>query len=293
LPANQTVSDNDYHPCHIESKAEGRNTCQYYFYPDERQITTADGRDMTAPGSRDDIAVTLRPCPGGRQLVCFPYLGGYYGSFIELKEHCPPGVELVAINPPGHGPSDDPPLDDMDEMASLYLAALGDRLRPDAVFLGYSFGGQVLYRVARLMAGTAGAARPAALVIAASDPPHVAGVMKRRGEVGDDELAAFIATLGLIPPDLAGEKGLMRIFLKGIRADLKALQNVAAGQESIDIPAHIFFSENDPVTDGSRVFEWDRYFRQVTFVEFPGGHMFMKENPSLMMKRIGDILNSQ
>ena len=84
----------------------------------------------------DSTFWNLRHSETGRQLIMFPFLGGFGASYNRLISDLEGDWDIWTANPPGHGPSLVPPLTDLVSLRTHYLDALRDILKPDAVFFG-------------------------------------------------------------------------------------------------------------------------------------------------------------
>ena len=88
----------------------------------------------------DSTFWNLRHSETGRQLIMFPFLGGFGASYNRLISDLEGDWDIWTANPPGHGPSLVPPLTDLVSLRTHYLDALRGILKPDAVFFGHSMG---------------------------------------------------------------------------------------------------------------------------------------------------------
>ena len=122
----------------------------------------------------DSTFWNLRHSETGRQLIMFPFLGGFGASYNRLISDLDGGWNVWTANPPGHGPSPVPPLTDLASLRTHYLDALRDILKPDAVFFGHSMGSVVAYHLLACMHRLPAFAdrMPSDLVLSGSCAPH-------------------------------------------------------------------------------------------------------------------------
>src|SRR5947209_1956736 len=95
------------------------------------------------------VVHTIRQGTAPQQLICFPFLGGYAGSYYPLASALSDAIEVVAVNPPGHGACQKMPLRSMDDMVDLYFHALKPVLKQRCIFFGHSMGAIVAFFLAR------------------------------------------------------------------------------------------------------------------------------------------------
>lgn len=105
------------------------------------------------------------------QLICFPFAGGYSASFRPLHTYLQGECEMLAAEPPGHGTNQMSPVEDFEQLVSLYKQELN--LHPDRPFVlfGHSMGGMVAFRLAQKLEREG--IYPQAVIISAIQPPHV------------------------------------------------------------------------------------------------------------------------
>lgn len=227
----------------------------------------------------------LKRTPFGRQLVLLPYLGGYANSFSELARHLDDDLEVIAVNPPGHGPCRRQPLRRIDQMTELYARALSAVLRPGYLMLGHSMGGLVSYALIDRLPF-----KPDALVLSGANPPHVvARTLKKVSHLPVDQIIAYLVSLGGIPEALLKERELLEFCLPSFRADFEALETASFEERVHDIEAHIVYGVEDPLIDPVSVTEWRSYFPRSRIARMQGGHMFIKESPAEMASYIRKI----
>lgn len=222
----------------------------------------------------------LRPSSTGRQLVMFPYLGGFGASFNGLVGHLSGDWDVWTVNPPGHGPSPLAAHRRLGPLVDCYLDALHEVLRPGAVFFGHSMGGIVAYHVLLAMAGRPALRdrRPGDLVLSASCAPRdlsIAGL----ATCSDQELLQHLSGFGAIPVEVAADPALVAYFLPAFRADYQVLEEAKRRPAArLDVSTRLVLGEHDSHTPDGTASAWQDYLaRPIRTHVLPGeGHMFVR-----------------
>ncbi|MDO3410490.1 alpha/beta fold hydrolase [Saccharibacillus sp. CPCC 101409] len=216
---------------------------------------------------------------GGRQVVCFPYLGGHSGSFDELAATLPDDVEVCVFNPPGHGLSRDLPFEHALPLLGAYAEELAGAIKPGCVWFGHSLGGIAAYYMACKLVGEkrieAGSFH---LALSACNAPDELAEQSH-GELPDDLLIDRLVSYDGIPAELAREKDLLAYFLPTVRADFKLLRSFVE-LESFKLPVSVsyFWGTRDRTVPLGSVLKWSAYLEQVRLFAIPqGSHMFIAD----------------
>lgn len=238
-----------------------------------------------------NVVQTIRKGTSERQLVCFPFLGGYANSYADLAAALAGDIEVVAINPPGHGPCRKTPLRSAAAMADFYSCELTARLKKRCILFGHSMGAIVAFLVTnRLMASPDCAIKPSGLIISASNSP---GFFERHRMTSksDDDILKYLLSTGGIPEELRGETALLKHFAPAYKADFAALESVATAQLlPVHIPAFQCFGTRDGSVTRESSRKWHRYFPNgLREFEIDGGHMYVTQNASQVARHIEQI----
>lgn len=210
----------------------------------------------------DSTFWNLRHSETGRQLIMFPFLGGFGASYNRLISDLDGGWEVWTANPPGHGPSPVPPLTDLASLRTHYLDALRDILKPDAVFCGHSMGSVVAYHLLACMHRLPAFAdrMPSDLVLSGSCAPHHLP-MAGKADLADTDLVLHLASFGAIPDEVVKDKSLMDLFVPAFRADYKVLEEMrTTPTENLPIRARLVFGGRDPQIPEDTPAAWQKYF---------------------------------
>ena len=135
---------------------------------------------------------------------------------------------------------------------------------------------------------------PEAIIIAASNPPHVIHAMGKKSELSDEDFIAFLQSIGGIPKALEQEKELLLYLLPLLRKDYKAVDTVTIEEELIQIPTHILYGKKDNLAPPQKLMEWQQYCREsIVYHELSSGHMFVKEQPHAAASVLETIIQNE
>jgi external thioesterase TEII len=238
------------------------------------------------------ITQIIKRGTGPQQLICFPFLGGYAASYYPLASSLPETIEVVAINPPGHGACQKPPLQSMEEMVDLYYCSLKSVLKRHCIFFGHSMGAIVAFFLAHRVINSAECpVKPSALMISAVDSPDFFSRLHMTSE-SDETILKYLISIGGIPEELQAETALMKFFAPVFRADFAALETALVPQplSQLEIPARLLFGSTDRSVAPASIHKWQDYFSQgATEIRINGGHMFVMQNATDVARHIEDL----
>ncbi|RPF22276.1 thioesterase II family protein [Myceligenerans xiligouense] len=232
-----------------------------------------------------------RPSDVGRQIVMFPFLGGFGASFNGLTGTLEEDWDVWTVNPPGHGSSTLPPVHRLDDLVDLYLGNLRDVLKPGAVFFGHSMGSVVAYHVLLAMAADAGFAgrRPTDLVLSASAAPRHLPV-QGYGALPEDELIRHLRSFGTFPEEVVQDADLMAMLVPAFRADYQVLEDARRRPVTLlDVRTRLILGALDSQTPAGSTEAWQDYLAAPIrhHLLADQGHMYVLDAPA----RVGRILD--
>ena len=221
----------------------------------------------------------IQPSATGRQLVLFPFLGGFGASFNHLAPRLSGDWDVWAVNPPGHGPSTAALVHRLDELVRGHADSLRGVLKPGAVFFGHSMGGIVAHHVlAALTVDPAFSGRiPTHLVLSATVAPRqllVSGI----GNLSDAALLEHLRRFTAIPDEVANDPSMVEIFLPSFRADYHVLEDARTSKvPTLDVPGTLILGALDTQTPAGTSTAWQTHFVGPiqTHVLKGEGHMFI------------------
>lgn len=227
----------------------------------------------------------LKASQGTRTLICFPFAGGYSTSYRPLFQAYESNWGILSIDPPGHGTNRSPLMNNIIKQVELYEDLLLEQFsnQPFALF-GHSMGGIIVYELTQRLEKRG--ISPEVIFISGLMPPHY---KKRKvSHLDDDDLLEFIVSLGGISQEILQEKELLEYYLPVFRNDFFAVENhLYDCSRIIETTVHIFSGKEDPFATPEIMGEWKKYFKNSTFYDFDGGHMFPLTNTT----EVASILN--
>jgi len=226
-----------------------------------------------------DLLFHSKKSQAGVQVICFPYLGGFGIAYQDIVRNICSDVEVLTINPPGHGSDGSRPLESIEEMADLYWNLLQEHLKEKFIFMGHSLGAFVILQMCYKYFSGPSPVKPGALVLSGANAPSRM-VNRRKYLLPDDELIRYICDIGVVPEEILQERDILNFFLPSLRADMKAAETMHVEPNAdVSIPVHFCYAGDDPFVPVESALDWKKYFRNISFTEFAGGHMYFRINP--------------
>lgn len=212
-------------------------------------------------------------------LVCCPYLGGAWNAFSALGEKISHNITILSINPPGHGPNRQPALENLDEMADLYLKTLEPKLvGKKVIFLGYSLGGFVALKSVKKLLENNTSASVSGILLLAAKPPHTVDPKVKKSHLPNKAFADYVNTFGNIPPEIYEHEEFLDFLLKPLRSDMKAIETIHYENTKLDTKAFVIYGTEDPYALPEYMPGWENYFvEKPELIPIEGGHMFLDD----------------
>lgn len=240
-------------------------------------------------GNRQEWLLCPRPDPeASLRLLCLPYAGGRAGGFLGLAAELPAGVELGAVELPGHGGRlREVPFTRLRPLIEHVTDRLAERIDKPYVLFGYSMGALLAYEIAHELARRRWAG-PRALIVAASEAPHAP---PSRSPVHDLPRAVLLDRLdrfeGANTAMLRNEE-LGEVMLPRLRADMAVCETYAhQARPPLDCPLAAFGGESDTNVPRASLEAWAELTSgdfSVTYI--PGGHFFLDSSRAVFAERL-------
>jgi surfactin synthase thioesterase subunit/acyl carrier protein len=226
------------------------------------------------------IIVGPRATPRLR-LFCFPFAGGGSAVYRNWAEFIDPGIEVVAIEPPGRLERiTEAPIADMNEFVGQLLPEMEELLDRPFAFFGHCLGALTMYETARRLIHTT-MFRPDHFFVSGARPPDRItdqGSFEERlmhdllklaeFRIGlpayaqpEDVFAELIRRFNIQATEqLLGDPELRRLMLPVIRAEFQMAINYQFVREPPwEIPITCFAAKGDPYVSRRHALGWGRF----------------------------------
>lgn len=244
---------------------------------------------------KNSLFVNVNKGGSGKQIVFFPYLGGYVTAFNELISKIDNDVEIWVANPPGHGMSNLELVEDMTELVDRYYNEVIKFMNDECYFFGHSMGGNIAYFLAKKICESEdGITKPKGLIISASTPPLTMDGLKY-SELPDSELIDIISGCGALPNDFLEDRELMAMLIPIFRADYKILET---GSEieigtPLNMDTYLIWGDLDKIEPISLLAKWLKYFAcKLTVLPIKNaGHMLINSHSEIVAEYTRKIVS--
>ncbi|WP_010309946.1 alpha/beta fold hydrolase [Saccharopolyspora spinosa] len=201
-----------------------------------------------------------------------------------------PGVQLYAVEYPGHGRR-------RDEKAAADICSLADEIASHIlalsavplVLFGHSMGSVVAFEVARRLA-VVESAPPHALVVSNITAPHR---LHRREPlpVTDDGVWEHSYSIGGIPKSIYRSRVLKNMMAPTLRTDYEMLNHYRCDPSSqISCPVTVLHSDSDVLTPLDDASAWSELtVGTYAYRSFTGGHFYLTDQESLVARLVSEL----
>ena len=235
-------------------------------------INTCVRLDVARPGA-DLLA------PSRARVVMFGFAGASIMSLQSLARAFPPELEIWGVEYPGRGMRWQQALPhDLDNLLRQMRQDVESLSEVPLIFMGYSMGAHVAYRLALQCPHLA-----SALVVLSARAPHSAAADWYQRPLSDAELIGLLVALGGMPTEVLASPTLMEYFLPIMRADLALCAEMsrtaaASAAQALDCPLLVLQGEQDRLVPDANIALWhrvaQRHTTQAAGHAYPGGHFF-------------------
>ncbi len=284
--------------------------------PLRADVNTGSGQAPESTTSDDRWLVFPRPNRAARlRLFCFPFAGAGAAPFRPWAEMLDSAIELVAIEPPGHGGRiHERPIDRLDSYLDALRAAMAPFLDKPCAFFGNCLGGLAAFEVATRL-GARGNTQVAHLFVSGTRPPHLLDKFGRFEEAllkhvlrladydpflpayeqPDDVFAEFIRRFNIeATAEMLASPELRALLLPGIRADFAITSQYRQKPAAAwDVPITSFVGLGDPYVSRDDALAWSRYTRGAfKLLLRDGAHFLIVEDREFVVRSINRELST-
>ncbi|WP_211259785.1 thioesterase II family protein [Streptomyces violens] len=232
----------------------------------------------------------FRSATASHSLYCFPFAGGSSTYYADWEKEFTGPVELVPVQLPGRGVRmSEPPATDMHRLADETAEAIASE-PTEAVLFGHSMGAILAFETARRLAALGQPVRH--LFVTGRPAPTIA---RPRGRVSDLPRAEFIQMLrdyGHADESVFGHAELLDLLMPMIRADFAMIENYrCTSGRPLSCPVTAWCGDSDPDVPPSAMRPWaDQTSGRFELSVLPGGHFFLTEHRSQILRRVHAVL---
>ncbi len=220
-------------------------------------------------------------------LFCFPYAGGGSWIFSRWPRALDPlAVVLPVVLPGREHRSRETPGESIPELAAQLSRDMVQLLGSGRYMLfGHSFGGFLVFELADQILKNQ-LPPPALVVISGCRAPNLARTWEPIHHLSDDQFEKAVESrFGPIPVPLRRDHQTLQIYLKLLRADLKAVETYQPpAEKTIPYDLLVCGGRADPFVPVGDLLAWRSTARgRFTAELFPGGHFFFRERSELFL----------
>ena len=229
-----------------------------------------------------------RPRPDARlRLYCFAHAGAGASTFLSWSAAAPPDIEIAAVKLPGRESRlDEKPLTRLSEMAKLTTEALAGSAGRDFALFGHSAGGKLAIHVTANLESMGLLARH---TFVSGAPANVA-VEPIFNLAHDEFLEAIARRFGPLPPQIADDPEVLRIFERPLRADLEALATDDLPPRTLVTPISVIRGLRDWVIKPEEMAGWRDWSPSPNYEVVDADHFSYRTNPAPYLSVIARAL---
>jgi len=228
------------------------------------------------------------------KLYCFPFAGGNRYSYRPYEKHCPPSLELIPLDLPGHGSRwKEPLLTRVEDMVEDLWDQLNDRLISPYAFYGHSMGSLLSYLLVQRLREE-GRSLPLRLFVSGRGGPR----LPRKEEdpytycLPQKDFIQKLREMGGCPEELLSDANFMKVYEPVLRSDFEAVETFTCDPKlmPLSIPIQVMIGEDERTSLEDARF-WQRESSlPVDIKVFSGRHFFIYDHAAAMMNLMAGIL---
>jgi surfactin synthase thioesterase subunit len=221
-------------------------------------------------------------------LVCLPHAGGSGTAFHPWRSRLADLVEVIPVEPAGHGRRSREPLP---RTFGEAMCSLRDRVERHAHrrygLFGHSLGALFAFEAARHL--TAAGTSPALLIVSGRNGPSRTNEGPPCHALPDEAFLQALARFGGVPPEILAEESLLDFFRPLLRADMRIAERYERRPgHPLHCPIVAIFASGDPLVSPAGVAAWrEETSAGCRLVEVPGGHFSIRSERYLSALREG------
>ncbi len=211
------------------------------------------------------------------RLLCFAHAGAGASQFRDWPAHISDDILVCAVQLPGRESRwKEDAFTSMEPLADALSAAFAPYLDAPYALFGHSMGALIAFALARRLR-RAGLPLPSALIMSASQPPHLPPRLPPIHQLPDAEFVRELTGRSNgVPPEVLQHKEMLAALLPTLRADVTMCETYRPEQEPpFDMPICAYGGRHDGGVVYDDVVNWSVQTRgRFRFSMFHGDHFF-------------------
>jgi surfactin synthase thioesterase subunit len=224
-------------------------------------------------------------------LVCLPFAGGGATFFKKWQPEAPPGLDIVAVQPPGR---EERYVDDPFTTVEAVVGEAYDWLLPQlagagrVALFGHSLGAVLAYELAHRLAAATSVTR---LFVSGSAGPWQPRRQRATGLPDDAFVQAVRRFAGYTHPAM-DDPEMREILLPSLRADVEMHESyVAPRDRPLPVPITALRGRDDELISAEQCAEWTGATTAgFDLIERDGEHMYLTTGAAGLLRRLGERL---
>lgn len=228
-----------------------------------------------------------------KRLFCIPYAGGSASAFAGWQDSLPAGIEVCAIQLPGHfGRMHEACYTDLQTIIDALVSAIKPYLNDcDFYFYGHSMGARLAFELANALSKQ-GLNLPKELFVSGAKAPHLPRNKKPIHALSHDDFFEEIDRINGTPRAVLENKELAELILPILRADFQVCETWSFDVEDVlNIPLRVFGGLSDPGVSMEDIDAWElRSSSDFKRHMFPGDHFFINPHKDKLLRLIAKYI---
>lgn len=226
------------------------------------------------------------------KLFCLPYAGGSSDFYKKWNKFLEGSILLYPLELRGRGGRYQLPFCDSIEEAveDIFAVVKNETVAGRYAIFGHSMGSILAYELSRKLMDC-GYREPVHIFFSGRYPPHFIKETKMRHLMTDNEIIEEMMALGGISEKLLKHTGLLKLFIRTLRADYKMVETYRNVHplEKYCFDISVLRGKEDVVFTCEDMDAWREYTKKNCMIyEFDGGHFYLHKH----MEDIAGIINN-
>ncbi|MFJ3880266.1 thioesterase II family protein [Streptomyces sp. NPDC090077] len=226
-----------------------------------------------------------------KSLVCLPFAGGGAGFYRAWPKNRLAGTSILPLQLPGREERfGEQPHTDAQTAARDLFRSLEVRAEGPVALFGHSLGAVLAFELARELEAR-GTVELCHLFVSGSPGPWT-GRSERATGLGDDEFVEQVARFAGYRHPALDDPTLREVLLPTLRADTEMHEDYKpSSADPLSVPITALRGAEDTLVSEGEAGQWAAATRGgFTYMELPGGHMYLAESAERLLDTMGGVL---